>query len=731
MASWNVKIGIVLAAGALALASAQADAQEFGAGSSLDSNTYYRFPVSIGAEFESLTPLGAFGTGFSVLGASSFLRIPIPSIPWIQPLVQGGVYFFNSSDSSGRFSHQHYYGMIGLGLSNRFSKSFEVGGEILGGVSEAVYPQILPDEGPQGSPTILARAGLELVINPSFNLSLNVHPGIVWFQSLTPFTDYDGAAFSIGFSATYRFGEDPDAPQAAIRSITFDTPAIAPVFAAMQSYYVQHPIGTVTITNIESYAIADIEVYFNQPGYMDSPTLAAKIPSLKPGEARVVPLLASYNAEVFLTAGVTPLNGEVRVKYRSRGRAAEQTQPVMYDLQDKSALVWDDDRKVAAFITPQDGGLVNYVSFVRRACEPESVPAVNMQTSTAMEVFEGLSEIHLLYQPDPVTPFAAFHGSTTSVDSVSLPRDTLKRGTGDCDDLTVAYCSLLEAAGVETGFITIPGHIYAAFNTGVSGRSASSLNPDSSMTLNVDGQLWIPVEITLIGKDSFMGAWRKGAAEYHAFDTKPEARRLYRTRQAQETFRAIGLKDADLGLQYGSDAKILERYRLDLAAFGDTLIKAKKDAAERNMRKEDYNNLGVEYVKLRRYALAADAFTHALSVDPSYVNAMANMGSLKLVQEDTKGALSLYLAAAEILQKPEHDDPLVLAKVSLAIAKAYYKLEQTDKAKEYYDLAKSADPSTVAEYAYLGSTQETGARASAAAGPLDVPYFMEEGGEAQ
>ncbi len=55
----------------------------------------------------------------------------------------------------------------------------------------------------------------------------------------------------------------------------------------------------------------------------------------------------------------------------------------------------------------------------------------------------------------------------TVVDTVHLARETLKSGLGDCSDLTVLYDSMLESLAVETGFITVPGHIYAAINTKV------------------------------------------------------------------------------------------------------------------------------------------------------------------------------------------------------------------------------------------------------------------------
>jgi len=84
-------------------------------------------------------------------------------------------------------------------------------------------------------------------------------------------------------------------------------------------------------------------------------------------------------------------------------------------------------------------------------------------------------EVGVLYQVDPTSPFTEVQENPMVVDSISLPRDTLKRITGDCDDLTVLFCSIFETVGVETGFITVPGHIYAAFNTGEQAREYNRL----------------------------------------------------------------------------------------------------------------------------------------------------------------------------------------------------------------------------------------------------------------
>lgn len=242
-------------------------------------------------------------------------------------------------------------------------------------------------------------------------------------------------------------------------------------------------------------------------------SLGIEYQSLKPfgGESREIDITASYNQEIFTTEGITPLTGEIIADYISRNKAANQRFSVSYDLHDKTALSWDDDRKVAAFITPADSALRNYSSYIRQTSKNEVISGLSEALQTGMQVYSALTEIGVLYQVDPTSPFTAAQSNPLIVDSISLPRDTLKRATGDCDDLTVLYTSILETVGIETAFITVPGHIYAAFNTRVPSRSYKSVHPDRNMTLNINGELWIPVEITMIGNDDFLSAWRKGA----------------------------------------------------------------------------------------------------------------------------------------------------------------------------------------------------------------------------
>ncbi len=682
-------------------------------------NDLYKFNFSLGIEYQTLSPFGDYGTDYNMFyDISAVARLPMPFLPSLQACLQGGMIQFIAPerDNQIKWEHTHWYGLLGAGYSNRFSKNFEIGAEIGAGFSEAIFPSLDPAE-VRGSPAFLASAGVRISLNPSYNMSIDVHPSLKYFHYLTPLDRFNGPVFGIGFSLHYRFGEDPDAPQALIRSIRMGETSIPTVFAAMQSYYVKNPLGTVTITNIEDFPVTDIEVSFFQKGFMDSPTKLTSIPELAAGETREIPVTASFNREVFYTEGITPLTGEIQVSYESRRKATEQTFPVVYDLHDKTALTWDDDRKVGAFITPADSALRNFSSFIRQSVKDEVVAGFSKEMQIGMQVFYGLKEIGCLYQVDPTSAFTEVQENPLMVDSISLPRNTLKRLTGDCDDLTVLYNSLMETVGIDTAFITVPGHIFSAFNTKVPSRYYSQVHPDKDMTISIDGELWIPVEITMIGTDDFLSAWRTGVEEFKALDGNPEARKVYFTKKAQEVFRPVGLRETDLGLQYGSSAEIVAYFKSSIDKLIDVVIDEYERLADESGKERNYNKLGIICAQYGRYAEAQKAFNTALSLDRDYIDPIINLGNVFFLKEEFQNALRSYHGAQDRLVEFGREDSRLFATVLLNLSKTYYEIENYDRAAEYFAELKALDPDLVKDFAYLAAGADGGRAAEVSAGP--------------
>ncbi len=693
----------------------------------LDLNRYYRFPVSFGAGYDSLTPLVDYPVRYTLYGFSGTVRVPIPAFPILQPTLSVGSIMFATRDTPDekQWENRLVYGAGGITAAHRFAKAFEISGEALVGAGRSVFPNL--PEGPAGMTNVVLQTGARITVNPAFNLAIDVHPHVRYLRSAIPFfRELDGPIFGLGLSAQWRLGQDPDAPTAAIRSIRFSDVKLPRAFAAMQSYYLDNPVGSITITNSDRNPITDLHVSFYQPAFMDSPTACAGVERLDPGESRKIDLLAVFNQEVFRTEGTVPLTGEVIATYRSQGRPVEQRHPIAFDLYDKTALVWDDDRKAAAFVTPSDSALRNYGAFIRRIGADVDRPGVSAALQTAVRTYHALAELGIVYQSDPVLPFSRARGNVEFVDSVCLPRDTLARGAGDCDDLTVLYAALLEAVGIETAFITVPGHIYPAINTKVAESHARSVHPDPAMTLVLDGEVWVPVEITLIGRDSFIEAWRIGSAQYREYDDAPEHREIIVVRDAQSVYRPVGLRESDLGLQYGQADSIRQRFESDMERIAEVVLAHVGRIARERGRVQDFNRLGVEAARYGRTDDARQSFRRAIEIDPTFLEASVNLGTLEQLSgrhDSAVRTLTDALARLETVSANVPPSPRAVALeagIHSALARSYAALGEPDRSA--FHIAQAPSQTQV------GEGEQTGiqGRASDALAPnFDSVFFFD------
>lgn len=687
----------------------------------IDYDGIYRFPLSFGFEYQSLSPFSDYGFAPAAFYDLSFsVRFPLAVLPRLQPFARAGIITLVAPTTDDQWSHRHWYLMPGLAYVHRFSKSIEVGAEAAVGVSEAVFPRLDPAEA-RGSPTVLAELGARVALDPSFNFSLDIHPRALFQVSLTPLQRFNGVSFGVGFSASYRFGQDPDAPQAVVRSIRFGDFQPSPVFPAMQSWYAATPdsLGTVSVTNTESYDLANVEISFYQNGYMDSPTKIASFPVLEAGATATVGVKATFNAKVFETNGTIPMTGELAAEYVSRGRPVRQSVPVAYQMLDRKKISWDDNDKVGAFITPEDSALKNLMGFIASEIAPDvAVSGVAPALQTAMHTWGMLKALRCVYVPDSKTPFDAAQKQADLVDSVSLARETLTARGGDCDDLTVLYCSLLEAVGITTGYRLVPGHIYAAFDTGVPVASWQDVHPERRMSFAVDGSLWVPVEVTLVEKSDFLTAWRRGVEEWEEAVAKmPAAAQFVKTADAQARFKPVGLTEKDLGLQYGSPqtvAAAADAARASAGKLVTALVDAYAQAAKAGGTKREYNRYGLACARFGRYDQAEQAFATALSLDRTYLTALLNWGNVMVLKQQLGEALRIYHEGEAALDTagPEAAGlkPLFLVNLS----RCYYDMEDYERSREYYGLATEADPSLGERYAYLASAAGGGRQAAAA-----------------
>jgi hypothetical protein len=110
-----------------------------------------------------------------------------------------------------------------------------------------------------------------------------------------------------------------------------------------------------------------------------------------------------------------------------------------------------------------------------------------------------------------------------SVEYVQFPNQTFELKGGDCDDLSVAYCSLLESVGIQTALVDYKAnqelrHVNVMFNTKLSPEQASLITKNDSKYFirkseNEKDEVWISVETTSLS--NFNEAWNIAAEKFN------------------------------------------------------------------------------------------------------------------------------------------------------------------------------------------------------------------------
>lgn len=119
----------------------------------------------------------------------------------------------------------------------------------------------------------------------------------------------------------------------------------------------------------------------------------------------------------------------------------------------------------------------------------------------------------LVYTSDP----------RATAEYVQFPNQTIELKGGDCDDLSVAYSSLLESVGIQTALVDYKAdgkirHVNLLFNTELTPSQAVLItNNDSKYFVreNPEGkdQVWLPVETTSL--TDFNTAWKLGVEKFN------------------------------------------------------------------------------------------------------------------------------------------------------------------------------------------------------------------------
>jgi len=372
----------------------------------------------------------------------------------------------------------------------------------------------------------------------------------------------------------------------------------------------------------------------------------------------------------------------------------------------KKAVDWDNDQAVVAFMTPRESSVSQ---FARKVVTGGAGGSTLM--NNAVGALEGLKSLNFRYVKDP-----SGASRSQTLDYVQFPRETLKARTGDCDDLTVLYASVLESIGIETAMVLVPGHIFMAFATDARATSAHQISFNSNDYLVDDGRVWIPIEATLIPQ-GFVKAWSHGAREAARWK-KAGKLTLVKTHQAWLNHPPMALPKDDVIVEVKGTAleKAVATSLKALEARNQTFLNKRLKTLSglskaKNAKAKGLNAYGTLLAHAGRYDEAKAIFAKGVSRFADEPALAINLANTHLLMGEEVDAAA-YLSSVEAL-----DDASLYNNLGLI----YFQLGDADQAARAFEAA--AEGGSVELAATLGLVfTETRASKAAAAGdsPAEV-----------
>jgi sugar lactone lactonase YvrE len=463
---------------------------------------------------------------------------------------------------------------------------------------------------------------------------------------------------------------------------------LSDIFSNSYKLYEKNGIGSIRLTNNTDKPMEKLRVSFVLKNFMDYAT-EAKIAKLMPGQSEELVLKAVFNNSILTVTEDSPVQAEIEASYFENGKRVIFSRSTTVNVYDKHRLTWDERERFASFVTPKDPPILNLARVV-----VGEFKETKDEARLAAALFDALGVFGLTYIQDPSNPYQISAGKTNTVDYIQFPRETLERKSGDCDDLVAVYSAGLEAMGIATRVIEVPGHMFMMFATGIPAD-------DDGYTMNnlyviYEDTLWIPVETTVVG-NSFIKAWENGSATYYKF--KDNGLTILDVSKAWETYKPASLPDLDWKPSGLTRANIEKKFPNDSTSVLkiSSQIKTRRllEVLKNNPTDVDANlQMGITLAKLGDRQEAMKYFDKVISLDRKNAAAMNNRGNLFMIDDKYAEAQKAYLTASQASPKD--------AQIWVNLARSYTRTGDTKKAKAAFIKAQGLDVNVKDQYRALG-----------------------------
>ncbi len=476
------------------------------------------------------------------------------------------------------------------------------------------------------------------------------------------------------------------------------------IFPALyQRYDSDLPFGEMSIVNTGTGIVSDLSVTVSIPDVTSAPRTLVLPSSISAGQEIDVALHAAMLPAVLESIEGGPATVEIDVSYRRGASRVQETVRQQIQVLNRNAIQWADDRRVGAFMTVADPEILAFAG--ASASTPAMAPtaAITRNMLYALHIVEAIRDAGVRYVIDPNSAYQELSEDVGAVDYLRFPRETLSALAGDCDDISVLAATLLESVGVPTAFITTPGHIFLAFDTGIGPSGLGRAFANESALIEQEGRIWMPLELTT--GEGFVRAWQTGALQWRQAVDEGVAGWF----TAEEAWRRYSPVAPPLSstLDAVAESRVTSQVLVELDRFRELELAPRLSKVSEETRNKPgrvrSNRLGVLYATYGLLEEAATAFEEAAVGE--YVPALVNLANVLSINGD-------HETARDVLERARTAEP-ENARVLLGLAFSYWESGNQENARDTYAAASRISPTLARRYP-LFDAETNGTRATEA-----------------
>jgi tetratricopeptide (TPR) repeat protein len=222
--------------------------------------------------------------------------------------------------------------------------------------------------------------------------------------------------------------------------------------------------------------------------------------------------------------------------------------------------------------------------------------------------------------------------------------------SGDVDDIGVLFIAMLEAVGIEAGYIPLADDFIVLIDVKQAESKVGSMLDGTDRAIIIDESVWIPVSMSTL-KEGFVNSWYNAVTEIMDAYENDEDVSFYTVQDGWTFYPAVSFSSGSGSTERPLETLLTAAVEIDMSRyitteFGPQIAALQYQIKEKGMTVDLLNKLGLLYVRAGIYSSAIPVYEKAAGMGS--VAAMNNLGNIAVVQSRYADAKMWYERALAV-----------------------------------------------------------------------------------